>query len=104
MNLADLSSLLTVLIVAIGIPGAANASGAPFWVVLITLPVASGIGILAAFANGRMMYRFLGVPRKNEKRSEGNLFLYMVWPLVWWSASTAGAVAIGSVTASLIQK
>ncbi len=104
MNLADLSSILTVIIVTIGIPSAANSGGAPFWAVFITVPVAIGLGILAAFANSRMMYRFLGVTRKNEKKSEGNLFLYMVWPLVSWSASAAGAAAIGSFTASLLQK
>ena len=75
MNLADMSSLLTVLIFAIATTAAANSGGAPFWVVLALVPIAIGIGILAALLNGRMMYRFLGFTRQNEKKTEGNLFL-----------------------------
>jgi len=104
MNLADLSSILSMLIVAIGIPSAASSEGAPLWVVFITVPVAIGFGILFAFANRRIMYRLLGATRRNEKKSEGNLFLYMIWPVAWLPASIAASIAIGLFAASLIQK
>ncbi|MCC5839569.1 MAG: hypothetical protein JJT96_05545 [Opitutales bacterium] len=104
MNLADLSSLMTVLIIAIETPAAASSEGAPTWTVLALVPIAIGFGILASFVNHRMMYRFLGVTGKDEKKSEGNFFFYMAWPIIWLSASLGFSIAAGSSIGSFIQK
>jgi hypothetical protein len=107
MNLADFSSVVVVLIFAIGTPSAANAAGAPLWSVLFLVVVGVGIGVGASFLNSRMMYRFLGVGTRNGKKSEGNIILftlYMLWPLVYWTGATAAAVGMGNLAAYILMK
>lgn len=103
MNLADLSSVLIVLLVTIGTPSAADAGGAPFWLVMIIILPAVALGLATAYLNGRLMYRLLGGGAPGQKKNEGNLFLYMVWPFISWVIALAAAICLGNF-AALISK
>jgi hypothetical protein len=103
LNLADMSSLFTVLIFAFATPSAANVAGGPLWLVIILIPIGIGVGILGALLNHRMMYRFLGVKLPHEEKSEGNFLFYMLWPFFWWITSSAIATALGKFLTHLIR-
>ena len=99
MNLADLTSFLTLITFAIGTPVSANSAGAPLWVTLSLILIGSVVGLGTAHLNGHMMSYFLGTQAKPSPNSQGHLLLYILFPFFALIASIAGAVGLGHLVA-----
>ena len=81
MNLADLTSVLIVLLSTIVSTAASFSSGAPWWLAILMSALGLILGIVLAFISSKLAYKFLG--NKSKGFSEIAYFVgYIILPAV----------------------